>query len=194
MAGGADALSATRLAACADGAPAGEAAAVVVLESAARRRTGRAAARAPARLGLGVTAQDAAAEALGQAGRAPVAVYANQAARGEASARFPALPVCAPESLCGDVQGATTALHLALALLAAHDGPVLVLTADVRVRGPRRRTRRYLIGVAASGGTFRLLRRIQQSLQEHAVSRPQVPLMSGGGGSTTAAISARNFR
>ena len=133
VAGGTDALSATRLAACAGGAPAGEAAAVMVLESdasAAARGV-----RPLARLlgcGLGVTAQEAAAAALAQAGCAPSAVYANQAACGDAAARFPGIPVCLPESLCGDVQGATTALHAALALLAAHDGPVLVLTADTR--------------------------------------------------------------
>jgi len=50
-----------------------------------------------------------------------------------------------------------------------------------------------LIGVAASGGTFNLLRRIQQSPHAHALSRPQVPSMSGGNGSIVAAIKSLNF-
>jgi len=133
VAGGVDALSVTRLAVCADDAPAGEAAAVMVLESAASAAARGA--RPLARLlgcGLGCSVKEAAEAALAQAGSVPVAIYANQAAQGDAAACFAGIPYRAPESLCGDVQGATTALHVALALLAGHDGPVLVLTADTR--------------------------------------------------------------
>jgi len=132
-AGGSDALSATRLAATDGDAPAGEAAAVAVLESASA-----AAARGVrplARLlgcGLAVTPREAAGVALAQAGLSPAAVYVNPAARDAAGALCPGIPVIAPETLCGGVQGATTALHLVLALLAAHNGPVLVLTAEER--------------------------------------------------------------
>jgi len=132
-AGGSDALSATRLAASGGDAPAGEAAAVTVLESAVAAAARGA--RPLARLfgcGLAVTPQEAAGVALAQAGLSPVAVYVNAAARGAAEALCPGIPVIAPETLCGDVQGAATALHLVLALLAAHDGPVLILTAEER--------------------------------------------------------------
>lgn len=133
-AGGSDALSATRLAAAAGGEPPpGEAAAVAVLESASA--SAARGARPLARLfgcGLGVTPQEAAGAALAQAGVSPTAVYVNAAARDAAGALFPGIPVIAPETLCGDVQGAVSALHLVLALLAAHDGPVLILTAEER--------------------------------------------------------------
>ncbi len=138
VAGGADALSATSLRArIADGvtAPAGEAAAVLVLESAAS-----AAARGVAPLGwllgcgLAVTPQAATALALAQAGLsfAPLgAVYVNAAARTAAETLFAGIKIVVPETLCGDVQGATTAVHLAFALLAEHSAPALILTADV---------------------------------------------------------------
>ena len=132
-AGGSDALSVTRLAATVGDAPAGEAAAVTVLESASAAAARGA--RPLARLlgcGLAVTPQEAAGVALAQAGLSPAAVYVNPAARDAAVALCPGIPVIEPESLCGDVQGAATALHLVLALLAAHDGPVLILTAEAR--------------------------------------------------------------
>ena len=137
-AGGADALSATSLrarAASGTRRPAGEAAAMFVLESAASAaaRDARPLGRL-AGCGLATTLEDAAAAALGQAGVAPVslaAIYANKAAGPEAETLFPGKKVVTPENLCGDVQGATTALHLAYALLANPGAPVLVLTADV---------------------------------------------------------------
>lgn len=134
-AGGVDALSATALRArAADAPPAGEAAAVLILEtpSAADARGARPLGRLLA-CRLAATPAAAAAAALAQAGLAPdalAAVYANAAARPAAADRFPGTPLNLPETLCGDVQGATAALHLAFALLARHDGPALILTAE----------------------------------------------------------------
>ena len=137
-AGGSDALSATSLRArAADGATAsaGEAAAVLVLES-----ESSALARGVKPLGrllgcgLAVTPQEAAAAALAQAGvtaAALAAVYVSACATVTAEALFPDAKVVVPELLCGHVQGATTALHLAFALLAEGDGPMLILTSDV---------------------------------------------------------------
>jgi 3-oxoacyl-(acyl-carrier-protein) synthase len=136
-AGGVDALSATVLRArAADGltTPPGEAAAVLVLESELS-----AAARGATPLGrllgcgLSVTPQAAAEAALAQAGLASAslaAVYVNAAAHTAAESLFAGCKLVTPEALCGDVQGAATALHLAFALLAEHSGPVMILTAE----------------------------------------------------------------
>ncbi len=138
-AGGFEALSATSLrarAAAGVTTPAGEAAAVLVLESEGSATARGATARG--RLlgcGLAVTPQAAAAAALAQAGVSGTnlsAVYVNAAARLTAETLFPHAQIVIPENLCGDVQGATTALHLAFALLANPPGPVLILTADVQ--------------------------------------------------------------
>ena len=137
-AGGTEALSATALRARAAGgrtAPAGEAAAVLVLESEAS-----ACARGVKPLGrllgcgLAASAQEAAAAALAQAkidSAAVAAVYVNAAAAAVAKTLFGDLPMVMPETLCGDVQGTTTALHLAFALLVEHAGAVLILTTDI---------------------------------------------------------------
>ncbi len=136
-AGGMDALSATALRARSAAAvtePAGEAAAVLVLESAAS-----CAARGVAPLGrllgcgLAASPQEAAAAALALAGvssSALAAVYANAAAQSAAAEVCAGVRIVAPHTLCGDVQGATTALHLAFACIAVHTGPALILTAD----------------------------------------------------------------
>ena len=136
-AGGVDALSATVLRARAADSlttPLGEAAAVLVLESASS-----AAARGAAPLGrllgcgLSVTPQAAAETALAQAGLSSdslAAVYVNAAAQTTAEALFAGSKIVTPENLSGDVQGATAALHLAFALLADHSGPVMILTAE----------------------------------------------------------------
>jgi 3-oxoacyl-(acyl-carrier-protein) synthase len=141
-AGGTEALSATRLRALASAAadtaaPAGEAAATLVLESEASAAS-RGAKPLGRLLGCGLApnSEKAVSAALAQAGLAATAlaaVYANAGAE-KALAGLPAsVSVVRPETLCGDVQGATTALHAALALLARHDGPVLLLTADPSV-------------------------------------------------------------
>ena len=54
----------------------------------------------------------------------------NAAAQATAEALFTGKTIITPETLCGDVQGVTTALHLALALLMEQAGPVLILTAE----------------------------------------------------------------
>jgi len=137
-AGGSEALSATSLrarAAAGVTAPAGEGAAMLVLESEGSATERGATTRGRVLgCGLAVTPQAAAAAALAQAGIADTAlsaVYANAAARPAAEGLFPNVKVVVPEALCGDVQGVTTALHLAFALLADPTGPVLILTADV---------------------------------------------------------------
>jgi len=137
VAGGADALSATALRARSltdDALPACESAAVLVLEeeeSACRRD-----AVPLGKLlgcGLAATAEFAARAALAQAGLsadALAAIYVNAAARPAAAALNATVKLIEPEQLCGDAQGATTALHLAFALLSGHPSPVLILTAE----------------------------------------------------------------
>jgi hypothetical protein len=61
---------------------------------------------------LAATAEEATQRALAQAGLTADAVEVVES----------------PERLCGDVQGATTVLHVCLALLAEHGGPCLILT------------------------------------------------------------------
>jgi len=134
---GADALSAVALNArhaAGDPAPMGEAAAVLVLER--EDAAGARGARPLGRLlgcGLAPTPENALQTALSQAGvprDALRAAYVNAAARDAAEAGLPGTPVIEPERLCGDVQGATSALHLALALLAPDEGPALILTVE----------------------------------------------------------------
>jgi 3-oxoacyl-[acyl-carrier-protein] synthase II len=136
MAGGAEALSATLLrarGANGTGAPCGEAGAVMILESEASA-TGRGAKPLGQMLAccLAATPAAAATAAMEQAGLNPealTAVYMNNAAR-VAGDLFPAATLHLPETLCGDVQGATAALHLAFALLSEHSGPVMILSAE----------------------------------------------------------------
>ncbi len=136
-AGGTDALSAISLrarAANSTAEPAGEAAVTLVLESAAS-----AAAREVKPIGrllgcgLATTFEDAANAAFEQANLAAAslsAIYVNTAAQATAETLFAGKKISTPENLCGDVQGATTALHLAFALLTEQAGPVLILTAE----------------------------------------------------------------
>jgi 3-oxoacyl-[acyl-carrier-protein] synthase II len=134
---GADALSAVALNArhaAGDPAPMGEAAAALVLER--EDAAGARGARPLGRLlgcGLAPTPENALQTALSQAGvprDALRAAYVNAAARDAAEAGLPGTPVIEPERLCGDVQGATSALHLALGLLAPDEGPALILTVE----------------------------------------------------------------
>ena len=134
---GADALSGVALnarAAAGDPAPMGEAAAALVLEHAdtAKARDARPLGQLLG-CGLAPTADEALQAALTQAGQTPDAlhaVYVNAPARSAAARLLPGLSIEEPTLLCGDVQGATSALHLVLALLARPTKPVLVLTAE----------------------------------------------------------------
>ncbi|MCL1921855.1 MAG: beta-ketoacyl-[acyl-carrier-protein] synthase family protein [Kiritimatiellaeota bacterium] len=110
--GGVDALSATRLRACATQ-PQGEAAATLLLET-----PESAASRGARPIG----------RILGAA-LAPDAETATQAALAQAGLTADAVDTPPyPATLCGDVQGATTLLHTCLALLAGHTRPCLILT------------------------------------------------------------------
>ena len=60
------------------------------------------------------------------AGLAPTAEEATRQALAQAG--VDATEITNPAPLCGDVQGATTLLHICLALLAEHTGPCLILT------------------------------------------------------------------
>ena len=80
---------------------------------------------------------DAVASALRQAGiTASDLTLVVSSANGQASvdaaeaAVVGKCPVLSPATLCGDTQGACAALHLALAVLQAANGPVLVLATD----------------------------------------------------------------
>jgi 3-oxoacyl-(acyl-carrier-protein) synthase len=112
----------------------GEAAAALVLEGAdAAQARGAHPLGHLLGCGLAPTPEAALQAALAQAGLKPdalCAVYINAAARDTASRLLPNLPVEEPARLCGDVQGATSALHLALALLARPAGPVLIFTVE----------------------------------------------------------------
>ena len=114
--------------------PMGEAAAALVLEGAdAAQARGAHPLGHLLGCGLAPTPEAALQAALAQAGLKPdalCAVYINAAARDTASRLLPNLPVEEPARLCGDVQGATSALHLALALLARPAGPVLIFTVE----------------------------------------------------------------
>jgi len=107
--GGVDVLSATRQRACDN--LSGEAAATLMLETVE-------------------TASRRGAQPLGYilgASLAPTAEAAVQAALAQAGLQH-ATEIQNPEALCGDVQGATTLLHICLALLAEYTGPCLILT------------------------------------------------------------------
>ena len=133
--GGADTLSVVSLnTRNTEASPMGEAAAMLILESESHATT-RTVQPFGRLLGCGFasTPETAVQAALAQANLPPaalVAIYANAAARTVAETRFAGIPVETPATLCGTVQGATTALHLVLALLAKPTGPVLILTAD----------------------------------------------------------------
>ena len=111
--GSVDVLSATRRQACADMQSQGEASVTLMLETAdsASRRNARPLAQL---LGasLAPTAEAAIQRALQQAGLTQDTVET----------------VSSPAPLCGDVQGATTLLHLCLTLLAERTTPCLILT------------------------------------------------------------------
>jgi 3-oxoacyl-[acyl-carrier-protein] synthase II len=58
------------------------------------------------------------------------AIYVNQYAYAKAMNLFAASKILTPETLCGDVAGAASALHLCLGLLAKTKDPFLILTSN----------------------------------------------------------------
>ena len=57
-------------------------------------------------------------------------VVVNQKAYSSTLPLFPHEKICTPEKLCGNVAGASSALHLCLGLLADPQGPLLILTSN----------------------------------------------------------------
>jgi 3-oxoacyl-[acyl-carrier-protein] synthase II len=124
--GGVDVLSSLRLRATAETAPQGEAAATVVLSTESNAALGRLLA-----CSLATSLAQAVEDVLQQADVSRDAIHAlvvNQRASGPARKLFPNANILLPETLCGDVAGASSALHLCLGLLADLQGPFLVLT------------------------------------------------------------------
>ncbi len=126
VAGGVEALSPLRLHAKQQAVPLGEAAATVVLSTDSRGALARLIA-----CSLSTTLLQAVEQVL-QEGKltreAITAIYVNQPANAEARELFPQSTILLPETLCGDVAGASTSLHLCLGLLSNPQGPFLILT------------------------------------------------------------------
>jgi len=124
--GGVEALSPLRLHAKQQVAPLGEAAATVVLSTDPRGALARLIACSLS------TSLPQAVEQVLQEGKFTreviTAIYVNQRANAEARELFPQSTILLPETLCGDVEGASTSLHLCLGLLSNPQGPFLVLT------------------------------------------------------------------
>jgi 3-oxoacyl-(acyl-carrier-protein) synthase len=131
--GGVDVLSETRRHACA-GTPQGEAAVTLMLQTlpppSAPAPIGRARADVGPYLDIGYSMLNIGySSPLGYilgAGLAPTAEEATRQALAQAG--VDATEIANPAPLCGDVQGATTLLHICLALLSEHTGPSLILT------------------------------------------------------------------
>jgi len=124
--GGVDVLSSLRLRATAETAPQGEAAATLVLSTEPHAALGRLLA-----CSLATSLAQAVDEVLQHSGVTRDAIHAlvvNQRAAASARSLFPKANILLPETLCGDVAGASSALHLCLGLLADFQSPFLVLT------------------------------------------------------------------
>ena len=126
--GGVEALSPMRLRANPGAMPLGEAAATLILSTEAPAPIARI-------LGCSIapTLSDAVHSALAQAALtrdAIEAVYVNAHAADATLALFKQDKVITPEILCGNVEGASSALHLCFALLSDHQGPLLILTSN----------------------------------------------------------------
>lgn len=127
VAGGVEALSPTRLREAA-AAPLGEAAATIVLSREASAPRGKILA-----CSLSTDLNQAVADVLNDAGLTRDSIesaYANQPAYDMARALFAEGLLLQPEKLCGNVEGASSALHLCLGLMAGHQGPFLTLTSN----------------------------------------------------------------
>jgi 3-oxoacyl-[acyl-carrier-protein] synthase II len=126
LVGGVDALSPLRLRATDAKSPQGEAAATVVLSTESNAALGRLLA-----CSLATSPTQAVDEVLQHSGitRDDIRVLVvNQRASASARSLFPKANILFPETLCGDVAGASSALHLCLGLLTDFQGPILVLT------------------------------------------------------------------
>ena len=126
--GGVEALSPMRLRASPGATPLGEAAATLILSTDAQSACARilGCAMAP-------TLSEAVSGTLMQAAltrETIAAVYVNHKAHDATLALFPHDKVITPEQLCGNVEGASSALHLCFALLSDHQGPLLILTSN----------------------------------------------------------------
>ena len=126
--GGVEALSPMRLRANQDSSPLGEGAATLILSTNAPKPYARI-------LGCSMasTLSEAVSLTLTQTALtqdAITAVVVNQKAYPATLALFPREKISTPEKLCGNVAGASSALHLCLGLLAGHKAPLLILTSN----------------------------------------------------------------
>jgi len=128
VAGGVEALSPMRLRANSDASTLGEGAATLILSTNAQspdaRILGCSIAPTLSEAVLGVLAQAALVR------EAIVTVIVNQKAYDATLAIFPHEKISTPEKLCGNVAGASSALHLCLGILTGHGGPLLILTSN----------------------------------------------------------------
>lgn len=127
-AGGVEALSPMRLRATREAAPLGEAAATLILSTDAQAPVAHI-------LGCSIAAalSEAVSNALAQATltRDTIkAVYVNRKAYDTTLTLFAPEKVISPEKLCGNVEGASSALHICLGLLAGNKGPMLIITSN----------------------------------------------------------------
>jgi 3-oxoacyl-[acyl-carrier-protein] synthase II len=125
---GVEALSPMRLRANPGASPLGEGAATLILSTDAPAPLARILGCA-----LAPTLSDAVSGALAHAAltrEAIEAVYVNLNAADATRALFPSEKIMAPDKLCGNVEGASSALHLCFALLFGHQGPLLILTSN----------------------------------------------------------------
>lgn len=128
VAGGVEALSLPRLQEAGLTPPLGEAAATLVLSREASAPCGQILA-----CSLSTDIHEAVADVLNEAGftcDTIEAVYANQPAYDGVRERFAEGILQLPEKVCGNVEGASSALHLCLGLIAGHQAPFLVLTSN----------------------------------------------------------------
>lgn len=126
--GGVEALSPIRLQANSNGATLGEAAATLILSNDSPSPDARILA-----CSIATTLGEAVACSLAHAALthdAIEAVYVNQHAHTKTLTLFSQEKVVTPEKLCGNVEGASSALHLCFGLLAGHKGPFLILTSN----------------------------------------------------------------
>ena len=126
--GGVESLSPTRLRTNPETAPLGEAAATLILATEAAEPIARIIACA-----IAPTLSEAVSCALTHAALthdAIEAVYVNAHAADATLALFPQDKIIMPEKLCGNVEGASSVLHIWFGLLSGYKGPLLILTSS----------------------------------------------------------------